>query len=216
MFPVLVDSFEVFRKPCPRLHTDLMTQTNDEEQPKSRLARLAEDWLEAEEVDEWDQYWQRYDDNKNDPGSVKIESEEALFEDDENLSTEERLERYLQSRGISKAEEEAHRSEIEEALSKAQQASTPKQALDYLRQVQPYLQWGTQLGGKAWIEFAVATWQDAREDEALAILEELDRQNKPLRGQIRQLIRNGCPPARASSQSFWKNLFEGGFDGSSW
>jgi hypothetical protein len=87
-----------------------------EKKSKTRLAQLAEDWLEEEEEDELLQYWERFDakevavPTKNKPTSLLVDdsSTENYFANATTVSTEERLERYFDRRGINKQKEKEH------------------------------------------------------------------------------------------------------------
>jgi hypothetical protein len=173
---------------------------NNDKKPQSRLARLAEDWLEEE--DELQLYWERFDE--------KTKQEEPLpattiyDADDKSLTTEQRLERYYDRRGISKRCEQEHAQEIKEALDKAQLAATPEQAIAFLEQVQPWLQINSKLGGTALLELAIALWQrDEIPDEALC--QEL-LGNLHVRRQVQQLLKNDGPPKRRSESSLWQGM----------
>jgi hypothetical protein len=174
---------------------------NDEKKPQSRLARLAEDWLEEEE-DELRLYWERFDEK------TKQEEPPANTKDDDNdtsLTTEQRLERYYDRRGINKRCEKGHAQEIKEALDKAQIAATPERAIAFLEQVQPWLQINSKLGGTALLELAVALWQrDGTPDVDLC--QEL-LGNPHVRRQVHQLLKNDGPPKRQSESSLWQGLF---------
>ena len=174
---------------------------NNENKPQSRLARLAEDWLE-EEQDELQLYWERFD------AKTKQEESPATiiddYDDDSSLTTEQRLERYYDRRGINKRCEQGHAKEIKEALDKAQKAATPEQAIAFLEQVQPWLQINSKLGGTALLELAIALWQrDETPDEALC--QEL-LGNPHVRRQVQQLLKNDAPPKRRSESSLWQGL----------
>jgi hypothetical protein len=110
--------------------------------PKSRLARLAEDWLMEQEQDELVSCWQRFDEKtttRTDPAPAapcsSTTADESLVQS--SLTTEERLERYLDSRGIRRKEEQLHQNEIETAIQLAQKATSPQEALIALEAVQP-------------------------------------------------------------------------------
>jgi hypothetical protein len=172
---------------------------NNEKKPQSRLARLAEDWLEEEE-DELQLYWERFDEKtkEEEPPPATID------DDDESLTTEQRLERYYDRRGINKRCEQGHAQEIKEALDKAQLAATPEQAIAFLEQGQPWLQINSKLGGTALLELAIALWQrDEIPDEALC--QEL-LGNLHVRRQVQQLLKNDGPPKRRSESSLWQGL----------
>jgi len=168
---------------------------------QSRLARLAEDWLEEEE-DELLQYWERFDDK-----TPKILENDKRSDDteEENLTTEQRLERYLDSRGIRRKEEIEHQDEIEAAIEAAKKAETAEEALQALENVQPWLQVHTRLGGLALVEYLVATWQESGnldEDLCRALLK---NPHDIVVSKIKRLLRREKPPPR--QPSFWSGLF---------
>lgn len=188
-------------------------KSNPDDKPKSRLALLAEDWLEEEE-DELTSYWERFDENKN--GNVSADSKSLPFAspdslpnivDDsssEALTTEERLERYYDSRGINKKKEEQFKSNIEFAIDAARKAATAEIAIAELEKVQPYLQVNSKLGGSALYELVIALWErDGRPDEDL--IEKL-MGNVHVRRELQQLMKRGKPPTRQNN-SMWQDIF---------
>ena len=188
-------------------------KSNPDDKPKSRLALLAEDWLEEEE-DELTSYWERFDENKN--GNISADSKSSSFAslysspnfvDDsssEVLTTEERLERYYDSRGINKKKEEQFKSDIEYAINTARKAATAEIAIAELEKVQPYLQVNSKLGGTALYELAVALWQrDGRPDEEL--IEKL-MGNTHIKRELQQLMKRGKPPSRQNQNSMWQDI----------
>ncbi|GFH44922.1 hypothetical protein CTEN210_01396 [Chaetoceros tenuissimus] len=188
--------------------------SNPSDKPKSRLALLAEDWLEEEE-DELSSYWERFDENKN--GNVSADSKSLSFAssdslpnivDDsssETLTTEERLERYYDSRGINKKKEEQFKSNIEYAIDAARKAATAEIAIAELEKVQPYLQVNSKLGGSALYELAIALWQrDGRFDEEL--IEKL-MGNVHIKRELQQLMKREKPPSRQNQNSMWQDIF---------
>lgn len=187
--------------------------SNPDDKPKSRLALLAEDWLEEEE-DELTSYWERFDENKN--GNISADSKSSSFAspysspnfvDDsssEELTTEERLERYYDSRGINKKKEDQFKSNIEYAINTARKAATAEIAIAELEKVQPYLQVNSKLGGTALYELAVALWQrDGRPDEEL--IEKL-MGNTHIKRELQQLMKRGKPPSRQNQNSMWQDI----------
>ena len=194
---------------------------------KSRLAQLAEDWLEEEAEDELMSYWDRFDTNRvSSAGETKtfmIQKNATATEAEElALTTEERLERYFDRRGINKALEAQYASDIEAAIRQAQRAGTPGEAMNALREVQPWLQANTRLGGQALYELAVALWQEEvlkskvnttaieiREEgilpqgDAASILETL-MNNPHMKDQVLQLMKQKRPPIRTTKKS---NIF---------
>ena len=190
----------------------ISTLNNSEDKPKSRLALLAEDWLEEEE-DELASYWDRFDENKN--GNVSADFNSTSFassgsykntvdSSSETLTTEERLERYYDSRGINKKKEEQFASQIEYAINAAKKAATAEIAIAELEKVQPYLQVNSKLGGSALYELVIAMWQrDGIADEDL--IEKLI-ENAHIRRQLQQLMKQGKPPTRQNQNSMWQDI----------
>jgi hypothetical protein len=177
---------------------------NNEKKPQSRLALLAQDWLEEEEEqDELQLYWERFDEKtkqERTPATTIAEDDN----DERSLTTQQRLERYYDRRGINKRCEQGHAQEIKEALVNAQKAATPEQAIAFLEQVHPWLQINSKLGGTALLELAIALWQrDETPDEALsqALLG-----NPHVRRQVQQLLKKDGPPKRQSKSSLWQGL----------
>jgi len=172
------------------------------------LARLAEDWLEEEE-DELQLYWERFDENKSsnkqeDSSAQATKNQNGHDEEEDSLTTEQRLERYYDRRGINKRREREHTMQIQQALEKAKKAATPEQAILFLKEVQPWLQINSKLGGTALLELAIALWQrDGIPDEALC--EEL-LGNSHVRRQAQQLLKDGPPKERQSESSPWQGL----------
>lgn len=168
---------------------------------------MAEDWLEEEE-DELQLYWERFDENKS--GNIKQEdsSHASKIHDDEEddsltLTTEQRLDRYYDRRGINKRREREHITEIEHALKNARKAATPEEAILFLEKVQPWLQINSKLGGTALLELAIVLWQrDGIPDEALC--EEL-LGNSHVRREVQLLLKNG-PQERQEETSLWQGL----------
>jgi len=210
--------------------------TKNEKKSKTRLAQLAEDWLEDEEEegDELLQYWERFDAKQ--VVKAKITS---TIDTNNGLTTEERLERYFDSRGINKQKEKDHAMEIENAIDKAQKATTSSHAIAVLQEVRPWLQINTRLGGTALVELAIALWQchDEREqrqqqqqqqqgvnnasqkkdsikrliitnsrDEALLLCQEL-LGNPHVNQRVRQLIKMNGPPKRQPATNLWNGFF---------
>jgi hypothetical protein len=162
---------------------------------------LAEEWLEEEEGDELTKYWERFDmKEKQEPTVVVAEKEE------ENLSTEQRLERYYDRRGINKKKEEDHAISIQEAIQTAKKAATSEQAIAALQKVRPWLQVNTRLGGTALVELAIALWQKDEEEEALLLCQEL-LSSPHVRAKVQKLIQNG-PSKRQSDSSPWQGLLD--------
>lgn len=211
-------------------NVDNASPNNDQKPLKSRLAQLAEDWLEEEEEeDELLSYWDRFDTNRaSSSGETNslvqnTATTTATEEEDDSLTTEERLERYFDSRGINKALEAQHATDIEAAIGQAQRAETPVEAIHALSKVQPWLQPNTRLGGKALYELAVALWQEEvlerltsasgqDEDTTLLLFPQGDSariletlmNNPHMKDQVRQLLKQRRPPIRNKTKS---NIF---------
>jgi hypothetical protein len=209
------------------------------EKSKTRLAQLAEDWLEEEE-DELLQYWERFDAKEVATVAMSLTSTQSSSqaestEDDDTgtsnyLTTEERLERYFDRRGINKQKEREHAKEIEAAIEKAQKAVTPQQAIAAIQEVRPWLQVNTRLGGTALVELAIALWQNHDEeqekdmksaedgpsnndrDEALLLCQEL-LGNPHVNQRVRKLVKNHGPPNRQKT-NLWSGFFNG--DATAW
>jgi hypothetical protein len=187
--------------------------------PQSRLARLAEDWLEEEEEDELLKYWERFEDKT---AQSAPNNRESIDKDDSSssallLTTEELLERYLDSRGIRRGEELAHRVEIEASIQAAQTANTAEEALKALETVQPWLQVHTRLGGIALVEYLTALWQ---KEDGGALDEELCRAllknpHDVVVSKVKRLLKSKEPPPR--QPSLWSGIFsKDGTGGNGW
>lgn len=199
------------------------------DKPKSRLAMLAEDWMMAEEEeDELADYWSRFEDNKT-SGQQIIDSEKDIDEDlgadaEEKLllTTEERLDRYFDSRGINKQKEKEHTVEIQKAITKAtnilDSGRPPQQAILTLQEVKPYLQVNTRLGGTALVQLANALWQNDQQQESMLLCQEL-KSNRHVRQQVVKFMQDG-PSALINTQqqsSFWKGtIFDRDLSSSWW
>lgn len=134
------------------------SSSSSETKPMSRLAMAAADWMEEE--DELQSYWDRYDTAKstsNKDAEIKnAPSASDLSQEDETLTTDERLDRYFQSRGIDKSIEKKYASNIENAIKHANSASSSLDAIQSLEKVRSYMQIGSKLGGTALLELAYA------------------------------------------------------------
>jgi hypothetical protein len=75
-----------------------------------------------------------------------------LRKEEENLSTEQRLERYYDRRGINKEKEEDHATSIQEAVQTAKKAATSEQVLTAFQKVRPWIQVNTRLGWSSSME----------------------------------------------------------------
>lgn len=198
---------------------DCSPEKEDEEsnKPKSRLALLADDWLEEEE-DELQMYWERFEANKEESGKqtevVAPKNDDSATEGgvSNNLTTEQRLERYFDRRGIHKASQRKYASQIEQAIATARSAPTPEQSIAALAEVQPYLQVRTRLGGMALYELALALWQrDGEPDEAFHLVRELleKNANPHVQQKVQQLARRETPPKRSpSTNTFWQGFLD--------
>ena len=180
---------------------DVSKNNNSTPKSKSRLAQLADDWLEEDE-DELQSYWERFDNRRLEQSPVDSDRRPPLVEVDTNssISTEERLERYYDSRGINKAKEQKYAKDIQRAIDKARSAKTPEQAISAIESVQPWLQVNTRLGGYALYELSIALWQrDGKPDELL--LEKL-LGNTHIKVQVQKLLKENKPPVRRDDNSF--------------
>ncbi|CAB9517483.1 expressed unknown protein [Seminavis robusta] len=192
-------------------------ESPEPQKPKSRLAQLAEDWLEEEQDDELQLYWERFESNKANPSSLVCKQPSADSDSDNNdeeqlLTTEQRLERYFGRKGIHKSNERKYAPLMEKVIAKAQAATTPEEAMLALEPVQPYLQPRTRLGGTALYELLVAIWQrDGILNEDL--LQEL-RQNPHIKRKVQQLIKMESPPSR--NPSFWQGFLDSTSNNSWW
>mmetsp|Transcript_40089 Transcript_40089/g.84172 ORF Transcript_40089/g.84172 Transcript_40089/m.84172 type:complete len:293 (+) Transcript_40089:35-913(+) len=195
--------------------TDLKTTINDDK-PKSRLAMLAEDWMaeEEEEEDDLAKYWQQFEDNKINNQRPQAEPETIEMETNNNnlLTTEERLEQYFDRRGINKRKEKEHSAEIQQAITTAKSilasGRPPQRAIQTLQEVRPYLQSNTRLGGTALFQLVLALYSNDDQEEALLLCREL-RQNRHVRGQVVKFMEEGPSSSlleceNAKSSSFWK------------
>jgi len=152
--------------------------TTSSKRPLSPLAMAAADWLEEEEEDdEWAQYWNRFEDGKRGDSatvsttdvSTSSSTHASNTTDDRNLSTEERLERYLQSRGIDRQQQSQVEPELQRVLQDCKTQFTAQQVIDTLQQIEPLLSKHTQLGGTLYLEYAMALWKTEQKELALEI-----------------------------------------------
>jgi hypothetical protein len=207
---IMIDSSEPL-KPS-KTPTDLPPSSG---QTKSRLALLAEDWLDDDEEDELQKYWERFDEKSpqpQQPTTSNTQDNDDSFSS--SLTTEERLERYLDSRGIRRKEERLHQKEIEDAIQTAQKATTAEEAIQALEAVQPYLQVHTRLGGTALVEYLIATWQSDRtlDEELCRAL--LKNPHDIVASKVKQLLKRKEPPTR--QPSLWSGVFSSKDDSSGW
>jgi hypothetical protein len=151
--------------------------------PLSPLAMAAADWLEEEE-DELAMYWDRYDvakksntsassSSKQQPQSTPPPEPPPLDTENNILSTEQRLDRYYESRNIDRGLERKHATQIKQAIEKSTKASSAAEAIQLLTPIRQYLQYNTKLGGNAYFELAQALDANDQLDEATDIYEEL-------------------------------------------
>lgn len=144
----------------------------------SPLAMAAADWLEEEE-DELAMYWDRYDVAKKNSNSIKEQPlpstppQPRHDQDDDDKTTEERLDRYYQSRNIDRGMERRHSTQIKQAIEKSKKASSADEAIQLLTPIRQYLQYNTKLGGNAYFELAQALDANGQEEEATDIYEKL-------------------------------------------
>jgi hypothetical protein len=197
------------------VHPDKENKEPANKLPQSRLARLAEDWLEEKEEDELLKYWERFEEKTTQPVPKNTEEKETTDKDDSTLTTQERLERYLDSRGIRRGEELTHRDKIEASIVAAQTAITAEDALKALETVQPWLQVNTRLGGIALVEYLTARWQkDGKLDEELCRAL-LTNPHNVVVSKVKNLLKCKNPPSR--QPSLWTGIFsKGGTEGNVW
>ena len=197
------------------------TEAQDENSPKpmSRLAMAAADWME-EEDDELLSYWDRFDDaksnskkNANTTHPQGASNSEVILENSQseiNMSTEERLDRYFQSRGIDKSIEKKYSKDIERAMTYAStSASSAQDAIQNLEKVLPYMQVGSKIGGSALMELAYAYQAHGDEEKAVKICSLIMNQNplKELRLRAKQLMEDPVRfGKRYEKKSFWTSF----------
>lgn len=178
--------------------------------PSSPLAMAAADWLEEEE-DELALYWDRYDvakknsdSNKEQPQSV-TPAQPLQPDKDEDTTTEERLDRYYQSRNIDRGMERQHSSQIKQAIEKSKKASSADEAIQLLTPIRQYLQYNTKLGGNAFFELAQALDANDQVDEATDIYEQLaSSPHAEIRRKSRELLTMGSSRRkRTYNKSVW-------------
>ena len=190
----------------------------------------AADWLEEEEEDELTMYWDRFDAakaaSKTNVGeqakdrAVQVSAGQSTPTstkggNDANLSTEELLERYHESRGINKEEERKYGAQIEEATRSAKRASSASEAIRILDAVRPHLQYNTKLGGRAYLELAQALDANGEEDAATDIYRELATSpHGDIRRQAREMLACDAPlnrPKRQYRRGIWEMLWDAGW-----
>ena len=199
-------------------------ENDPQAKPMSRLAMAAADWMEDDELQT---YWDRYDaaksnssnGNKNRDNMRSTTSVVKSAQEDEILTTEERLDRYFQSRGIDKSLEKKHAKDIKRAATyAAKSASGALDAIQTLEQVRPYMQVGSKLGGTALLELAYAyqahseneeKGNDKYEDEFREICYSIIDKNplRELRLRAKQLLEDPKRHGRKyEKRSFWKSF----------
>ena len=210
-----------------------LTTTPTTQKPKSRLAMAAADWLEEEEEDELTMYWDRFDAAKEASrtnggnGGEQAKDRAAQVSagqstptstkggDDANMSTEELLERYHESRGINKEKERKYGVQIEQATRSAKRASSASEAIRILDAVRPHLQYNTKLGGRAYLELAQALDANGEENAATDIYRELATSpHGDIRRQAREMLTCGAAlnrPKRQYRRGIWEMLWDAGW-----
>eukprot|EP00978_Attheya_sp_CCMP212_P001218 scaffold2550_cov48-Attheya_sp.AAC.1 len=178
----------------------------------SPLAMAAADWLEEEE-DELSLYWEKFDDAKRDGLSNKsrVNTATELLVDEKNVSpvvaitTEELLDRYYESRGISRKTEQMHEQEIKDAVKAARKASSAEEAIRRLEVVRSYLQCNTQLGGNALLELAECYEANEEPEKALEIYEKVrTNPQSQIRRRVKAIFTN---PSSRPKRQFTKGLW---------
>ena len=178
----------------------------------SPLAMAAADWLEEEE-DELAMYWDRYDVAKSDNSNndIKEQPQQSTPQpfDTESISTEERLDRYYESRNIDRGVERKHSTQIKQAIENSKKASSASEAIQYLTPIRQYLQYNTKLGGNAYFELAQALDASDQDDsirEATDIYEKLSSSpHAEIRRKARELLAMGSSRLkRTYNKNVWK------------
>lgn len=182
-----------------------------EEEKLSPLAMAAADWLEDEE-DELEMYWNRFDDAKSSSAGINNESQDAKgsiqskqtsIKSDE--TTEDRLDRYYESRGIDKREEKKYAPLILKAVESAKKAPSAEEALKELEPIRKYLQYNTKIGENAYFEVAQALDASGEEAEATVIYEQLAASfHADIRKKSRELLAKLPRPKRVYKKNVWK------------
>mmetsp|Transcript_5197 Transcript_5197/g.7246 ORF Transcript_5197/g.7246 Transcript_5197/m.7246 type:complete len:265 (+) Transcript_5197:45-839(+) len=184
---------------------------NDDERknvtkPLSPLAMAAADWLEEEE-DELALYWDRYDVAKKSSSKEQPQSTppQPLLDTDINTTTEERLDRYYESRNIDRGVERQHATQIKHAIETSKKASSADEAIQLLTPIRQYLQYNTKLGGTAYFELAQALDASDQVDEATDIYEKLaSSPHVDIRRKSRELLAMGTSRRkRTYSRNVW-------------
>jgi tetratricopeptide (TPR) repeat protein len=181
----------------------------------SPLAMAAADWLEDEE-DELSLYWEKFDDAKRDgiDNKSRLNTATELLVDEKNVSpvatTEELLERYYESRGISRETEQKHKQEIKAAVKAARKASSAKEAIRLLEGVKSYLQCNTQLGGDALLELAECYEANDEPEKSLEIYEKVrTNPQSQIRRRVKAIFSN---PSSRPKRQFTKGLWNLNWD----
>jgi tetratricopeptide (TPR) repeat protein len=179
----------------------------------SPLAMAAADWLEEEE-DELSLYWEKFDDAKrngiDNKSRVATATTELLMVDEKNVSpvaitTEELLDRYYESRGISRKTEQKHEQEIKDAVKAARKASSAEEAIRRLEGVKSYLQCNTQLGGNALLELAECYEANEEPEKAMDIYEKVrTNPQSQIRRRVKAIFTN---PTSRPKRQFTKGLW---------
>ena len=191
-------------------------KSNTPPKPMSRLAMAAADWMEEEEEDELSDYWDRFDDAKSSANKYdKSQLTDSKEEDDAiTMSTDQRLDNYLKSRGIDKTVERKYAQEIGQAMTLAASSSSAYDAIQTLERVRTYMQPGSKIGGSALLELAYAYHAHGDVEEAVRICNDIIELNslREVRTKAKQLL---ADPERYGKnydkKGFWSN-----FDSSWW
>ncbi|KAL7434429.1 hypothetical protein ACHAXM_004064 [Skeletonema potamos] len=180
--------------------------------PSSPLAMAAADWLE-EEDDELAMYWDRYDvAMKSSTSSSSKQQQQPIPppEEPNTTSTEERLDRYYESRNIDRGMERKHATQIKQAIEKSTKSSSAAEAIQLLTPIRQYLQYNTKMGGNAYFELAQALDANDQGDEATDIYEKLARSpHGEVRRKSRELLAMGSArPKRTYNRNVWNWFWE--------
>jgi hypothetical protein len=182
----------------------------------SPLAMAAADWLEEEE-DELAMYWDRYDVAKKNSNSGKEQTlpsapqpQQDQDNNDATTTTEERLDRYYQSRNIDRGIERQHSTQIKQAIEKSKKASSAEEAIQLLVPIRQYLQYNTKLGGNAYFELAQALDANGQVEEATDVYEKLALSpHVEIRRKSRELLAMGSSRRKRSyNRNVWNWLWD--------
>ena len=176
---------------------------------KSRLAQMAEDWMEEE--DELDLYWQKFQDTKQSGASTQVEETDLV----RGRSSDQILSDYYESKDIDMKVEREYKTQIEAAIELANKGDNPRAGAKALESLFPYLQTNSILGGKALLALVKATLAATNRpdyDRVEDILTSLQRHPQmDIQRQARRDLRNARSDRQIQQnedKGIWKNLFE--------